>query len=52
MAMKTTALLTVCLGLLIPPGVEAQELKAVQIGSRIDVTVDVAFFTSYHTRAD
>jgi hypothetical protein len=49
--MKPMLLAAVCLALL-PPTTAAQELRAVQVGSRIDITVDGAFFTSYHTRAD
>lgn len=50
--MKSPLLLALALALCTAPLLHAQSLKAVKVGSRIDVTVDGAFFTSYHARTD
>jgi hypothetical protein len=50
--MRVAALVAACLGWLMWPAPEALTLKAEKIGSRIDVTVGDAFFTSYQFRAD
>ena len=50
--MRIAALLGACFTVLISSAVQAQDLTAVKIGPRVDVTVDGAFFTSYHTRTD
>jgi hypothetical protein len=47
-----TAILSLCMSATAIPARAGQDLEAVQVGSRIDVTIDGKFFTSYRFAAD